>query len=170
MARARTRFPAGRGGHKRLNEWVGPPEQGFVAVATTGATLVSSLVVEEAITIVRTRGMVSIDPNVFSADLNVVGAFGIGIVSAEAFGIGITAIPTPYSDADWPGWLMWESFAFRLEFSDATGVTMPGSLQINVDSKGMRRIGSNEAVVFVAESQEGAFTIADCTRQLFKLS
>ena len=141
-----------------------------MAVLTGASTLISSLAVDEATTIVRTRGMVSIFPAAFSADLNVVGAFGIGVVSAEAFAIGITAIPTPHSDADWPGWLMWESFGYRVEFVDATGFQGNAQQSINVDSKGMRKVGASEVVVFVAESQSGAFQIADVTRQLFKLS
>ena len=167
---ARRRFPARVSGHARLNQWIGPPEQDFVGVSSGGSTLVSSLTVAEATTIVRTRGMVSVQPGSFAADLNVVGAFGIGIVSDEAFGIGITAIPTPYSDGDWPGWLMWESFAFHLDAQSAIGFEMPASLQIMVDSKGMRKVGNSESLVFIAESQTGAFDIADCTRQLFKLS
>jgi len=169
MPRAR-RLRATHGGHRRLNEWVGPPEQGFISVATGGSTIISTLNIEEAVTIVRTRGMVSVFPAVFSADLNVVGAFGCGIVSAEALAIGITAVPTPYSDADWPGWFVWESFAFRFEFGSGAEGFMPASLQIPIDSKGMRKIGSNEAFVCVAESQEGAFSIADTTRQLIKLA
>ena len=170
MARAR-RFPAARSsGHKRLNQWVGPPEQGFVSVSSGGSTLVSSLSPAEATTLVRVRGAVSIQPGSFAADLNIVGAVGIGVVSAEAFGIGITAIPTPYSDADWPGWLMWRSFALHLDVQSAVGFDLNSAVQLEIDSKAMRRAGSNEVFVFIAESQEGAFDIADCTRQLLKLS
>jgi len=132
--------------------------------------LVSSLSAGEATTIVRTRGMITIKPGSFAADLDIIGAVGIGVISDEAFGIGITAIPTPYSDADWPGWLMWESFAIHLEVLSAVGFNVPAAVAIAVDSKGMRKVGSNESLVLIAESQVGAFDIADTTRQLFKLS
>ncbi len=167
----RTRgFSRGPSSHRRLNEWVAPPLQEYIAVASAGATIISQMNIEEATTIVRTRGMVSIKPQAFSADLSTVGAFGVGVVSAEALTIGTTAIPEPYSDADWGGWLMWESFAYHFEVQSAVGTQFPASIQINVDSKGMRKVGSNEALVFVAESFTGAFEIAECTRQLFKLS
>ena len=169
MTRARRIIRAPVGGHRRLNEWVGPPEQGFVQVASTLTAIVSSLAVEEAITLVRNRGMVSVHPDAFAADVNIVGAFGVGIVSAEAFAAGVGSMPSPYSDADWGGWSTWESFAFHLEFQSGVGVELQ-SVMINVDSKGMRKVSSNEVLVFLAESQEGAFRIADCTRQLFKLS
>jgi len=162
-----TRFPTRGSGHRRLNAWVGPPEQGFVTVVTTGSTLISSLSVEEATTIIRTRGMIAIQV-AMGASLEVIGAVGIGIVSTEAFGIGITAIPTPYSDADWHGWLMWESFGLAVDFDDATGSRF-NTLRIDVDSKGMRKVAANETLVMIAESQTGAFQVADATRQLFKL-
>jgi len=167
MAHPRTRFVRSSG-HRRLNAWVGPPEQGFQVVTSGGSSLISSLSVEEAITIIRTRGSIGIEMS-FAAGLSVVGAVGIGIVSTEAFGIGITAIPTPYSDADWHGWLMWESFAMTVDFDDATGARF-GAFQIAVDSKGSRKVAANETLVMIAESQIGAYNIADATRQLFKLS
>ena len=172
MARSHRSFPRGSCGTARLNQWVGPPDQGFVTVSSGGATLVSSLSPGEATTLVRTRGMVAVIPTTFASDQNINGAFGIGVISAEAFGIGITAIPSPFTDADWPGWLMWESFAFRVEFGDGTGVRAAAGvgLQMIVDSKGMRKAGSNEVYVFIAESRGGAYSIADNTRQLFKLS
>ena len=166
MARTRTKFV--RDGARRLNEWVGPPEQGFIAVTSTASVIISSLSVEEAIMIVRTRGMIGIKPS-FGAPLECIGAIGVGIVSAEVLSVGITAIPTLYSDADWGGWLMWESFVFTVDFDDATGVRF-GTIQLNIDSKGMRKAGSNEAFVMVVESQLGAFEVADATRQLFKLA
>ena len=165
--RATRGFP--QRGPKRLNAWVGPPEQGYVAVASTGSTLIGSLSVEEAITLVRTRGMFSVKPNSVAADVDIVGAIGAGVVSAEAFAIGITALPTPFSDADWPGWFVWESFAFHVENVSAAGFDPLASLQIPVDSKGMRKIGASEVVVFVAESQIGTFDVVDATRGLFKL-
>ena len=119
---------------------------------------------------VRDRGMVTIKPGSFAADLDIVGAIGVGVVSDEALGVGITAIPTPYSDADWSGWLVWESFAIHLEVLDATGFDVGAALRINVDSKGMRKLGATESLVLVAESQVGAFDVSDTLRQLFKLS
>ena len=167
MTRPRSSFGR-RAGARRLTQWVGPPEQGFIAVATTGATLISNLPVEEPFTIVRNRGAVAISI-VTAADLDVVGAFGIGIVSAEAFAAGIGSVPTPYSDGDWGGWMVWRSFALRWDFSDATGARF-AQIEIEVDSKAMRKVSPNEVIVLVAESQTGAFSMADGLRQLIKLS
>ena len=53
-------------------------------------------------TVVRNRGMVSIIPTV-NTDVEIVGAFGLGIVSDQAFGTGAGAIPGPLTDGDWDG-------------------------------------------------------------------
>ena len=153
----------------RLTEWGGLADQGFVAVASTGATLVSSVSFEDPGTLIRSRGALSLHPTSFAADGNVVGAFGAGIVSAEALAVGITALPHPYRDSDWGGWMIWESFAFRLEFASAVGFEMP-TIRIVIDSKAMRKVAPNEALVFVAESQEGAFQVNEAIRLLLKLA
>ena len=103
-----------RGGHKRLTEWSALADQGYVAVGTGASTLISSLSFEDLGTIVRFRGQILLQGS-SAADLNVVGAFGIGLVSVEALAIGITAVPTPFSDADWGGWMVWRPFSFRVE-------------------------------------------------------
>ena len=134
-------------------------------MASAGATLISSIAFETPGTIVRSRGRITIQPQVYSADLNIVGAFGIGLVSSEAAAVGITAIPEPFSDADWGGWMVWQSFALHYEFHDATGSFLE-SEAIEIDSKAMRKVEPNSVMVFVAESQGGAFFIAETVRLL----
>ena len=131
--------------------------------------MVASASFEEPLTIMRTRGVVSIQPGSFSADLNVMGAIGMAIVLAEALAIGITAIPEPFNDADWGGWFVWRSFALHLDVGTSVGFDANSALNIEIDSKAMRKVSPNEALVVVAESQAGAFDIFDGTRHLLKL-
>ena len=163
--RGRHRFS----GPKRLVEWAGVADQGYVSVADGGATLISSLTINEVATIVRTRGQVSVRPNVFAADLDIVGAIGVGIVSQEAFAAGVASIPEPFSDSDWAGWFVWRSFSMSLEFHTAASSFLR-DMTFEVDSKAMRKIGHNEVVVTIAESQSGAFSISSPLRKLIKLS
>ena len=167
MARPRS-FPRSRS-KGRLTQWVGPAIQNYLAVASGGATLIFSFTPAEAITIVRTRGFVSVKPEAVTADLDFTGAFGIGIVSEEAFNAGVGSMPEPFTDADWSGWFVWRSFAFDFEFEDATGINYP-NWNFELDSKAMRRIGPNEVLVAIAESQSGAYRINAPTRTLIKLS
>lgn len=164
MARART--VVRNRGARRLTEWGGLADQGFVSVASAGSTLISSQSFVLPGTIVRSRGNLSITTAFGQgADLDIVGAFGIGLVSSEALAIGITAVPTPFRDADWGGWMVWRAFAGRFEFADATGFRF-NSMSFEIDSKAMRKVGANTALVFVAESQAGAFSIAESIRTL----
>ena len=152
-----------------MTQWVGPPDQGFISVAAGGATLISFLSFEEAATLVRVRGAVAFRYNSYAADASIVGAIGIGIVSTEAFTAGIASIPEPYSDGDWGGWMVWRSFAHHFQSITQAGVLL-GDMSIEIDSKAMRKVSPNETAVFIAESQSGAYQVADCTRQLIKLS
>ena len=93
----------------------------------------------------------------------------MGIVSAEAHAAGVASMPEPFTDADWGGWIMWRAFSFVLEFNDATGLQFL-NWNLEIDSKAMRRMGANEVLVSIAESQSAAFNIAIPTRTLVKLS
>ena len=113
--------------------------------------------------------MVSIMPQTFVADLSISGAYGMAIVSLQAFTAGVASIPRPFDNADWSGWFVWRSFHHRLEFIDGTGFAL-GSWSAEVDSKAMRKVDANSVIVLVAESQTGAFDIAMHLRMLLLLS
>jgi len=163
-------------GVKRQVTWVGPADQAFVPVLTGSAIIVSSFEPAAAAnnmmrpTIVRTRGSVTMAPVVgIAADVDIVGAYGMCIVSLTAFGVGITSVPTPFDDAGWEGWLVWRSFSIRFE-SNAALTAHINQLVHEVDSKAMRKVGTDDVVIVVAESQVGAFGISAQMRQLYKLS
>ena len=159
-----------RRGAQRLTQWIAPALQSYVAVASTGATLIASISFEESLTIVRTRGAIVIQPASYAADANITGAVGMGIVSAEAFAAGVASIPEPFTDGDWGGWFVWRSFGLRVEFVSATGVIFPATYTMEIDSKAMRKVTPNEVMVVIAESFSGAFSMFDGTRHLIKLS
>ena len=166
MARS-SRFTRPRGTSKRLTEWSGLADQTGVNVASAGATLISSVSFEDPGTIVRARGSFMWRPQVYNADLSMAGAFGIGLVSSEALAVGITAIPTPFSDSDWGGWMVWQSFSGRMEFRSDAGTRFADSfVEIQIDSKAMRKVEPSTAMVFVAESQSGAMFVAEQVRLL----
>jgi len=169
MAFQRNRGRAFSRGKQRLTQWVGPADQGFVTVASAGATLVATFPFGEPATIIRTRGAVAIQLNSYTTDTAITGAFGIAVVSTDAVGIGITAIPKPFRDADWGGWFVWRTFGHRFETITQAGVLLASWL-LEIDSKAMRKVTPNETMVIVAESQTGIFSIFDGTRHLIKLT
>ena len=169
MARARG-FVRGRThGPGRLTQWIGPADQNFVNVATGATAIIGSISFEGAQTVVRNRGLLYITPQAFSADVTVVGAVGMAVVSTEAFAAGAASIPSPYRDADWGGWLLWQPYAYFLNFGTDVG-SREGTRQYTLDSKSMRKITPNETLVLMAESQVGAVSIGMTIRTLIKLS
>ena len=169
MARPR-QFPRGA---RRKTTWLGPADQGFVSVASNTAVIIASF--DPAASglpspmIVRTRGEVAYHSPSFAADLQIVGAYGLAVVTDRAFAAGAASIPGPFTDAGWDGWFVWGSFGYTIEFLDATGSMLTTATQI-VDSKAMRKITDDETIVLVAESQVGAFEISMPLRLLVKLS
>ena len=91
------------------------------------------------------------------------------VVSDEAFVAGAAAIPRPFDDAFWNGWFVWQAVSVRFEFLDATGTIMPFGQQYTIDSKSMRKVGANETVVLMYESQSGAVNLTAHMRILLKL-
>jgi len=158
---------------KRQVVWVGPADQVQVAVPNNTSVLISSFDASasglDKATLVRTRGVFTIRPSAFGADLDFQGAIGIAVVSDDAFAIGTTAIPGPFTDSDWGGWFVWRSFCGHLEFQGASGSTLE-MIALEIDSKAMRKIGPNETMVVMAESQSGAVDVWDGTRHLVKLA
>ena len=102
------------------------------------------------------------------------GAVGIGIVSADAFGVGVTAVPKPFADAQWPGWL-WHHFFHTtapIGALSASNDQSVGETSVVIDSKAMRKLRLNEVLFAVAELNEvtsASVLVALVSRVLVKL-
>ncbi len=168
MPRPRSRF-RGPAQSARLTQWIGPADQNYVAVGSGAKNIISSFSVAEPITVMRTRGMISVKPTSDASDLVIAGAIGVCIVSTEAFTAGIASIPGPFDEGFWGGWLVWRSFCYDFRFGSGTGAQYP-DWNFEIDSKAMRKVSPNEVVVAVAESQAGAFSLFHGVRTLIKLS
>ena len=106
-------------------------------------------------------------PQSFAADLDIIGAMGIGIVSDQALAAGAASIPGPWTDSSWDGWFVHQFFAYRFEVTTDIG-RLIASISIPFDSKAMRKVGTNESVVIMVESQLVAFNAAVMFRMLVK--
>ncbi len=97
-------------------------------------------------------------------------AFGIGIVSEDAFDVGIAAVPKPFDDRDWTGWIVHRMGAIHVAEAGVAGVT--NTKIIEFDSRAMRKIAINEtltAIIQVGETGTSTLTVRVATRLLFKL-
>jgi len=156
-------------GPKRTSTWVGSADQGIVSVAAGATVIVESNATLIDTTIVRTRGLMTAQPASFGVDAMIIGAYGIGIVSDQAFAAGAASLPGPWTDKDWGGWLVWLPIAFRFEATTDVGRLL-ASVSMQMDSKAMRKVQANETVVTIAESQATAFDVTSVFRMLVKLS
>ncbi len=170
MARPRSPLRVGRGPRRETN-WVQSADQGYVAIAAGSSVLTQSFqgVNQQVNTVVRTRGILSITVASAVADIELVGALGFGIVSAQALAAGAGSIPGPYADAGWDGWFLHQFFSSRFESVDQTGVLIL-SWEHLLDSKAMRKLRDDDAIVVMVESQSAAMRASVQFRLLFKLS
>jgi len=125
----------------------------------------------DGLTIVRIRGSVQAFLTVGGTNSGFHAAIGMGIVSADAFAVGVTAVPNPIDDADWNGWMYHRYFDLHgaTTFNPAD---QSNSLTFEVDSKAMRKVGVNEvlfASIETVESGTATMSVFFESRILLKL-
>ena len=166
---------------RRKTIWVEGPGAAAgtaTAISSSSAAVLGSgfSVVNEAVTIVRMRGLLSVSLGLATSPQDGFwGAVGIGITTIQAFSdIGITALPHPIDEIDWEGWL-WHSF-YSLQSGVASSSSNPGPkdvLRIPVDSKAMRKLEDGNVVFAAHQAVEIGTSTAVMkfgTRMLLKLS
>ena len=174
---ARVRGFASRGltrSPRRKSSWTVGVQTGtngsVQAISATGKTLATNgvNVLEDGLTLVRTRGqLILVLTSASAAGAGFVGAFGIGIVTAQAFAAGVASIPGPINDEDWDGWLFHHYFAVvsssviadTVSSSDDFGNSQSAVLRIDVDSRAMRKLEENQVIVGVLEADEIATSV-----------
>ena len=161
-------------GSRRKTTWIGTADQGFQSVGANAKIILASFGIEgseagPASTVVRNRGVLSIIPAVVSSAQEIVGAYGMGVVSDQAFAAGAASIPGPWTDSDWEGWMVWVPFAYRLEVSTDISRLL-SQFDVVIDSKAMRKVTAGETMVQMVESQATAFNVVAPLRTLFKLA
>ena len=170
-------FAVGRG-VKRQTLWIGStsPQTGETALAAGSAVLfarVSAAQVSDVapLTWVRNRGLFSVrsDQQITSEEVH--GAFGIAVVSEAAAAAGVGSIPTPITESDWDGWMVWQPFAHHMHVATAVGFSEPSAGRFDYDSKAMRKMADQESLVFVVENQNtnGGLFFTWLSRSLMKL-
>ena len=173
---SRGRFPVGE---RRKTQWVlgpGGDDPAFDTISSgVSATIIFGTGITPtvpALTLVRLRGMFQI--RLQTADASGAGftyTLGIGIVTSDAFAIGVTAIPDPFDDADWGGWI-WHQFGVIKAPSEVLDLNQIPAQTIEIDSKAMRKFSNNEtmfAAVQVAEVATATMSAELVTRALVKL-
>ena len=149
MARIRSRTVAvSRSGSRRLVDWgISAQNTSFSTLATVttvnlgGGASLAGFGGGEPFTIVRARGLLTIVSDQQAAGENQIGAFGAVIVQLRAAAAGVASLPRPQSDP-FADWFVYQSFAQRFMFLDATGVEPRAGVQYVLDSKAQRKVDS----------------------------
>ena len=141
-----------RSGPKRLTSWFQFSPSSTALGVSTSAVLVSSLnaaaLALRPFTIVRSHFVFQLDSDQAAAIEIQAISHGLAIVSDQASAVGITAIPTPTTEAASNLWFM-HSYAF-VDESNLTDRTR-GVTRWSVDSKAMRKVEVGQDMVSVVE-------------------
>ena len=166
-------------GSRRKTNWIPSGDATTFGTLVAGGVVLDQVLTAAAIqglvgpesTIVRTRGLLAVWSDQVAATETVFGAMGMAIVSDAAATAGAGSIPAPYTDAGWDGWFMHQFFSHTHVAGSTLTSMSPTQTNFPFDSKAMRRLQDEEAVVVLIEDGSalhgGRYTID--FRQLFKL-
>jgi len=111
-------------------------------------------VLQDGLTLVRTRGIFKTWLTAAASigdGFNEV-AIGICVVTENAFGIGVTAIPGPLADMGWDGWLYHALLGPLISLrTDPQAVDSLALITHVVDSKAMRKLRDTDGIVGLVE-------------------
>ena len=125
------------------------------------------------VTLIRSRGRCVLNMDAGAAADVLIAGVGLGIFSSDAFTAGAASLPGPLTDADY-NWVWIVTAPMGVALSGTQGPeNITENLNIEIDSKAMRKLKPNQTMGFVAEAiQQGGtpnFDFDVCVRQLFKL-
>jgi len=171
-------FSRGHSPSRRQTGWnIGPGGVSQTSFSASGASILGSGIApgSDGLTVVRLRGSLDYALSIANAGTNGMHcAVGVGVVSNDAFAIGVTAVPHPISDAGWNGWMYHRFFdAHAITGTIADGVNGPAIAgRFEIDSKAMRKLPENTtlyAIVEVVEAGTAQLNVFFESRVLFKL-
>jgi len=140
-----------------------------------GGTILTSMnaaaLAKRPFTIERTHLMVHITSDQLAADELQWGALGLAVVSDQAVAIGVTAVPTPATDAGSEFWFLHQFIAAEFSFVSGSGFDANGGKTYLLDSKAKRKVGVGEDIIMVGELVSGlsnGFILSVAGRMLIK--
>ncbi len=141
------------GTYRRATSWLRSPLlTGPDTLAAASAVIDSLFITGEPTTIIRIRGAIAVTSDQFASSETWIGAVGVCVVSDQANAIGVTAVPTPVTDADSDLWMMHQYFQGAVAFSTAAAFDFQRYTQFPFDSKAMRKMNEDESLLFVVEN------------------
>jgi len=165
-----------RGGRMRRETlWIGETETSDVLASANSVVISSSLTTAglalRPFTIIRTVGYAFITSDQVATSESYQGAFGQCVVSDQAAAIGVTAVPTPFTDLGSDLWFQHQ--ILMNSFVDATtvGFEPVGGVGMAWESRAMRKVNDDQDWILVKEasSLSAGLRLTTAGRSLVKL-
>ena len=98
-------------------------------------------------------------------------ALGMAVVSDQALAIGVTAVPTPFTDIDSDLWFLHDILTTQFLLGSAVGFSGDFGIGRSVDSKAMRKVedGSDILISIETSSISAGVQVVKAGRMLLKL-
>ncbi len=146
-----------RGGRNIRNTlWAGVAPVSTVFAAANNAALTNvtgaGLLAIRPFTVMRMRGFMHVRSDQTGSLESYQVAWSASVVSDQAAAIGITALPTPFTDIDSDLFFMYQVVAGVFLFISGTGFDPIGGSSAVVESKAMRRVEDGSQIVFTLEN------------------
>ena len=143
---------------RRRKGWEGGPGGTALQGVGSSSSVILGLGAElllDGTTLLRLRGQVNVNLGTGAVlGDGFQGAFGIGIVQASAFAIGVTAVPTPLTEQDWDGWIFWSTLSVHTGDVSEPARSPQSTQVIDVDTKAMRKLDLQDTLYGVIEVVE----------------
>ena len=170
------RFQNQRRAPSRPNRaWAGIVSTGYTTVALSAKVLLGTFSLSNPNideTILRTVGTIAVTSDQNAATEDIIGAFGMILVTDLAVTAGVASIPDPVTDTSDDGWFLYVPFAQSLAFSSGVGFDAQFATQYTFDSKAKRRMeeGQQAAIVVANASASFGFQVAMVFRLLSQIT
>ncbi len=174
MAHRRTRFVRGNRSHRETMWFAIPPVAMTIAAASTRVLVASfnaAALLLRPFTIVRTHLAVHVHSDQSAATETYGMGVGFAVVNDAAAAAGVGSVPSPYTNQDSDLFYLYGEIFSQFEFLSAVGVNPNEGLNLQIDSKAMRKVNNDQDLVIVVETPSTANSAAIHTsgRMLVKL-
>jgi len=150
------RFPALRQGQRRETLWFGIGE-GIVTLAAANTAILTNSLNAAALalrpfTIIRTYIQWAMMSDQLAALEDQQVGLGCAVVSDQASAIGVTAVPTPFTDLSSDLWYVHRILTSRFVDTGTAVEVAPNPVHTLVESKAMRKVEDGQDVITVMEN------------------
>ena len=153
-----SRFPRTSASSRRPVTWEEGPFGSLTGITTSTQNVypTAQTLLFDNLTVVRVRGEVTAYITVAGGAANegFRCAFGMCVVSENAAGIGVTAVPGPLTDIAWDGWFVYELFDIVITSSALIPSAPEQEVRIKIDSKAMRKLHATDVIIACFETSE----------------